>query len=546
MKRVFFLFALFVSTNLLAQVGYVKTGNSVYDFLERMNSTGLIKSYNSFEIPKSKKEIIDYLSSLNSNKTKLSSLDKEKLNYYLKEFSFDITGNDKSIASLNRNGIKYLATDSPKYLFYSYGKNGNFFVNLLATGNGIFKSDDATSNMVFPYTFGGELKGTFGSNLGFMLRGSNGSYFGEKSLLKNEPEFDYNYKFNQSDTLYGSSYFDHSEGYLTYQSANFDFKIGRDRLNIGYGNIKTILGNVSPRMDYMQLNLRWKFFHFTYLTGKLLGNLQILNGLRFVPEKYFVYHRFTFNLPLDSQFGVGETVIYSDRGIDLSYLFLFIFFKSAEHANQDRDNTMLFIDFRTAGLMRNVIFFSQFMLDDMDFSKIGTGWYGNQTLWNVGFSFSPMLLPSDFFTGEMIRVEPYFFTNRISDNSFTNLGYPLTDNVHPNSLIFSASYNFSLLYNLDFNFGFAYTLHGANYYDSTSAKIINYGGDENLGHRTGDELNVKFLDGNIEKETKLHFTVKYEPIFDYVFSGKIQYIAFNNNVKVSNRLNAYLIFSVKL
>ena len=546
MKKIIILI-LFSASMIPAQVGYVNVGNPVYKYLERLSGLDIIRNYNPFELPKTRNEIARILSELKSKKTSLATVDKEKLDYYLKEFSFDIEGNAVGISSLSNNGFNYLKTDTPKYLYFSEGKEGSFFVNFLAGGNAVLKKKDEDNfSSVFPYTFGGELKGEFGKNLGFMLRGSNGSYFGEKSLLLNEPGFDYNYKFSQSDTLYGSSYFDHSEGYLTYQSKYVNFKIARDRVNIGYGSIKTILGNISPRLDYVSANLKYKFLNFSFLHGKLLGRLNTTGNGRSVTDKFFAYHRFGFELPFDSEFGIGETVIYSRRGLDLSYLNPFVFYKSAEHANQDRDNSMLFADFRSSGLIPGTAFYLQLMLDDMDFSKIGTGWYGNQTLWNAGFSFSPSLLPADFIKAQIVRVEPYFYTHRIYDNNYTTLGYPLTDNIEPNSLIYSFEYEFSLRYNLDFYFAAQYTVHGENGINNSSGSTINYGGDINLGHRTGDALNVSFLDGKITKERKALFGFRYEPLFDYVIFGSFHYIATANESLSSKKINIYLTFSVKL
>ncbi len=547
MKKICFIAILFFTSLINAQTGYVEVGNQVYTFLERLNSENIIDSYNPFELPKSRNEISKLLEKISSKQNLLSSTDKEKLDYFLKEFSYDLLNKTTELSSFTKNGFSYLADDKPKYLFYSSGANGSFFVNLLLGSNVILKENNSERfASVFPYTFGGELKGDFGNNLGFMLRGMNGSYYGKKDLLKNEPLFDYNYKFSQSDTLYGSSYFDHSEGYLTYQSKYADFKIARDRVNIGYGNIKTILGNISPRLDYISANLRYKFLEFSFLHGKLLGQLSTVNGVRNVTEKYFVYHRFAFNLPLSSQFGIGETVIYSRRGIDLSYMNPFVFYKSAEHANQDRDNSMLFVDFKTTGFLPNVTIYSQLMLDDMDFSKIGTGWYGNQTLWNVGAAFSPKFLNSDFIELQLIRVEPYFYTHRTYDNNYTNLGYPLTDNVRPNSLIYNFSYKFSLYYNLDFTFGYTYTKHGANEISLSDGSIYNVGGDINLGHRTEDALNVQFLDGKISRENNTSFGIIYEPFFGYRFLCKIRYISVANESLSSKKTNIYLTFSMKM
>jgi hypothetical protein len=65
--------------------------------------------------------------------------------------------------------------------------------------------------------------------------------------------------------------------------------------------------------------------------------------LPFYGDKFLVYHRIGFNINRHFNFGVGEFIIYGRRGIDLSYLNPFAFYKSIEHSNRDRDNSMLFL-----------------------------------------------------------------------------------------------------------------------------------------------------------------------------------------------------------
>jgi len=280
--------------------------------------------------------------------------------------------------------------------------------------------------------------------------------------------------------------------------------------------------------------------------GKLLGSKSITSAGRSVTNKFFVYHKFSFELPYGSQFGIGETVIYSRRGLDLSYLNPFVFYKSAEHANQDRDNSMLFADFRSTSLIRNITFYLQFMLDDIDFSKIGTGWYGNQTLWNFGISSSAInLLPSDNISFQMIRIEPYFYTHRIPDNNFTNSGYTLTDNIEPNSILFSVNYDFSLRYNLDFSVNYIHSIHGANEIKNGGI-ITNFGGDILIGHRQDDKLNIKFLDGIREDRNEINFIVRYEPLINYVLLLKTKYSSVNLQTNNTSHFIFYFGFNIKI
>src|SRR5690606_23692623 len=131
-----------------------------------------------------------------------------------------------------------------------------------------------------------------------------------------------------------------------------------------------------------------EFLNFSYFHGKLLGNSlfaddTITGGTQVVDEKYFGYHRLGFNISSSVVLGAGELIIYGNRGIDFSYLNPFTFYKSVEHSNQDRDNSMLFFDLNVkpvAGLR----FFTSILIDDINFGKIGSGWFGYNTLLHSG------------------------------------------------------------------------------------------------------------------------------------------------------------------
>jgi hypothetical protein len=526
---------IFFSTNdLFAQVGYVNAANKVYFFLERMSAEGIISNYDSFELPKKRTEVAKYLLELKSKRNSLNSVDAEKLDYFLTEFDFEINGSTERYSSLYNDSFSYLTNDKPKYLFFSADTGtGSAFVNFIGSGDFIYK-DAESSGSVFPFIFGGKIRLTFGKYFGGEIFATNGSYFGTRELLYDEAPFKYNYKFTESENdNVGSEYFDETAGYFTAQTRYADFKIGRDRLNFGYGIFKTLFGNNAPNFDYLSLNLRYKRFRFSFLHGKLLGKSQIINednlSRRFLNDKWIAYHRFAFDISRGTQIGAGETVVYYGRSLDLSYLNPFNFYKSAEHANQDRDNSMLFFDFRTVDFIKRAEVYFTFYIDDIDFTKLGTGWYGNNFLWDFGFSYALKFLPSDLFSFQAVAVNPYFYTHKFYDNNFTNRGYNIADDIEPNSLYLIFRYAFSLSRDLDFSFSYLYKKHGANLADENGNVITNYGGDLLVGHREGDSEYVSFLDGVQETRHAFEMEMRYEFIRGYNFNVKCLYRSENSS-----------------
>ena len=86
------LLMIFNFPSLYSQVEYVDAENPVYTFLERMESQQLISDYNSFELPKTRKQISGYLMQAVSNTKFLDKIDVRILNDLKSEFELEISG----------------------------------------------------------------------------------------------------------------------------------------------------------------------------------------------------------------------------------------------------------------------------------------------------------------------------------------------------------------------------------------------------------------------------------------------------------------------
>jgi hypothetical protein len=285
--------------------------------------------------------------------------------------------------------------------------------------------------------------------------------------------------------------------------------------------------------DYLSLNINYDFLNFSYFHGKLLGNSTFINdtitgGSQYVDEKYIGYHRLNFNISPSFSFGAGEMIIYGNRGIDLSYLNPFTFYKSVEHSNQDRDNSMLFFDinYKPASGLK---LFSSLLIDDISFGKIGTGWFGNQTLLHAGLYSANLykIFPADI-SLEYLRIEPYTLTHRLPGNNFTHNGYNIGEDLQPNSELFFSQINYRFNHRLSCAISFTYAIHGSNPLN-IDGSIRNVGGDINLGHRIMDSESVEFLDGIKEHLRRFSVFIFYEPVNQISFSININYL--NNSLQ---------------
>jgi hypothetical protein len=535
LKKIILLFTLLCAI-IYPQTEYERTENPVYGFLERMEALKFLPLYNKFEIPKTRKEIAGYILQIINKRSELDNADNDLLGDLIVEFGFDLVKTTDYMPEDTSIGIPMsiigdsnfdLFSENEKYLFF-YEEKGkaNLFASFFADGEYLSYKKDGFDNLSsFIGNIGGEIRGTILNNFGFYIRGSNGNAFGDKEAAFQKKELQYNYKFNEKPE---ETFFDATEGYLT---ADFDlvkFKIGRDRLNIGYGMNKPLLGNSAPIFDYISLKLDYKFLSFSFFHGKLLGNNSVINDtvsgpVNYVDDKYIAYHRLGFNLSDDFDFGVGEIVIYGERSIDLSYLNPFSFYKSVEHSNRDRDNAMLFADFNN-NTIKGINFYSTLLLDDINFGKIGKGWWGNEVLFNAGIYSSILykLIPVDIQI-DYLRIEPYTYSHRLLRNNYTNYSYKMGSDADPNSEVIAGRLLYRFNHRLNASAGFLYSVHGANPTDESGNVLKNVGGDIAFGHRLSDSETLSFLEGELEYKRNISFSLTYEPVNQYSLGLFVDY-----------------------
>ena len=542
---------LLLTVSIFSQTEYVSSTNPVYDFVERMETLQIINDYNSFELPKTRGEIAGYLKQIIKNENKLDDVDKKILQDLKVEFEYDLHGTLENAQLMIGKGEYSIFSQKQKYLYYyTEPDKFNLFINLLGEGEVIFNNDiENKKNLSTTLGYvGGVIRGTILNKFGFYLRGINGNVFGNKetALLRND--LSYNFKLNEKPD---QAFFDETEGYAT---ADFDlvkFKLGQDRINIGYGPVKALLDDNSPKFDYIEFNIAYKFFNFSYFHGKLLGNTtysfdSTTGQITTVEEKYIGYHRIGFNISRDVNFGIGEFIIYGDRPIDLSYLNPFSFYKSIEHQNRDRDNSMLFFDFKNFSI-QGLKLYGTFLIDDITINKLGTGWWGNQFMFNAGLYSTNLykIIPLDF-KFEYIAIDPYVFTHRFIRNNFTNFGYNLGSFLHPNSELFYTQANYRFTNRLSLSGDFSYSIHGANPLAPDGSVKENVGGDITLGHRIFDSETVHFLDGFLEYSRTASITLNYEPFNQINFYFNLKYINQSLQEKTNKDIQTFLTLSAKL
>jgi hypothetical protein len=167
----------------------------------------------------------------------------------------------------------------------------------------------------------------------------------------------------------------------------------------------------------------------TYLTPN--GNRRIYTN------KNIAANYLTIKSNFDVDFTFGNSIIYSDNGLQPVYFIPFMFFKSADHtysgtgSNELGQNAQLFFDV-SARAIKNLHLYASLFVDEVSISnfwnadkqtnimsaKLGATWYN--------------ALPNLHLTAEYTRTRPWTYRHQISSTTFAsnryNLGHYMGEN----------------------------------------------------------------------------------------------------------------------
>lgn len=532
--RVLLLIFTFIFTA-IPQEFQINRSHPVTGFIER-HFTANGKLVENFLYPVHRDIIYSRLKEIESFEIEFTETDKNLLAQYFSEFGPHTEANAQEITDFS--DYKFF---SPKESYFYYSSAEDSFsvgINLLAEIGFHSNFNSGTSSRTV--LLGGDLSARFGKNLTFNLRGLNGIFSGEKASIIDQRRYSSNYKLMDDPN---SAFFDETEGNLSLSYPGVSFTLARGDLSAGFGKFSPMIRDLYPRSDFFAFNFSYGILNYTFAHGSLLAEPAYLSdsvtgGIREIPEKYLVLHKAAFSISDRIKLHFGEMVVYSGRGMDPGYLNPFNFYKTVEHSRIDRDNTALFSSFE-AILPYSSKFYLTLLMDDIDYSKLGSGWWGNQTILHAGMTSFPVIFntPAEF-SLEILQIQPYVFSHRIKRNNFTNLSVPVWGEFSPNSMNYLISSGHWLSDQFYAELSYVYTLRGLNEYDSAGNLVKNYGANVNEGHRTFDSETIGFLDGIRDKMHTFEAEVIFQPANNYFL--KLFYKFSDSSVRTGNFASLYL------
>ncbi|MBW7842737.1 MAG: hypothetical protein PHY57_00240 [Ignavibacterium sp.] len=534
------IFVIFLAFQINAQVETVPLKNGVYLFLKEMKVKGILDYIREDDPVLSRFEVKNLLNEISKHKIDLSNTELKLLDKYLFEFSESIDPDtttqlfnpqQSSSSDLEKNYF-----DKIKYLYAYKGSDANFYLDLLGDfyhGQDFSQTSAVNSNL---FDIGFRLRGTIFNHLGYSLTAIKGGGSGNRAFAEIiEPKLLSNYKWVES--IENIDNYDFTFGYLKYYSEpaenmHLSVQLGREDITLGYGyGSKLLLSGDNPAMDFIKFNFDYGIVSISSLHASTTGY--------FHPDrskdhtKFFAFNH--LKLKFDNLFdiGIGESIIYSGRGLDISYLTPVGFYKFIEMSIQDRDNGSIYFDLQTK-FLKNLELQGTFFLDEDILSNLAElDKYTNKTAYQLGaFWYQPIGINDLSLILEYTRIRPYVYTHYDIKNNYTAFGANLGHRIGPNSdeIMIQSNYNFNEWIRLSAEY--RYQREGENIYDDNGGLIKNVGGDIAVSHGyILESEKAYFLDGERVNTNFLKLAIKIEPIRGFFFDLSYNYLKRENLAK---------------
>lgn len=532
MKRLFLILLFIAGIKVFAQAENVPFKHDVYTFLHEMKVKGILGTVH-YESPNlAYAEVRKMLNEISKEQSKLSRTEKSLFDKFYNEF-IDSEKSGADVTSFFGGPSFFSETDEifSQKMKYVY-KYDDSLVTLRVETEGhlqyghSFKSE---FNNALLYDIGWRFRGTLMKNLGYYLNFNKGLIQGSRytaALIR--PSLQTTTKFVMAQEEISN--YDFTDGYLKYfyipnDDFSFAVQIGREATAFGYGYSSRLLysGN-GPNMDFLKFQVRYGVVNFYSLHASIPGDYLPSTEDRYT--KYLAMNRLTVSIPHLFDFSLAESIIYSDRGIELGYFNPLIFYKFIEQSLQDRDNAIFSFEGQLNfipdwEIQASVILDEVFDLHDFD------DW-ANKTAYQLGaFWYSPFGIDDLSWIGEFTRIRPYVYTHRFDKSRHTIFGTVLGHTAGPNSEQYftQLAYNFSD--RLRGEVSYKLIRSGENVYDNQGNMLINYGGDPQFAHEiTGGPEFVKLLDGIRIDNHIYKAKIRWEPVrelfFDFVYQYRME------------------------
>ena len=503
------------ATSAPAQVELLPLDHPATAALVRMYEYGAIQDFPREQLPISRRLARQLLDEALADSSLPASL-HEQARYHLIEIGADDVDRGHAVLIATPGNDRLFADDPtanwPFAILDARDSTLGAHVVVQPVLDGDIRFDPVATTTAMLGQWGLAVRGTLINRLGFAARVTNGSIAGDSALAARDPRIGRSGAFGI--TAFGRD-IDFARAHARLDFDAVALEISRELMQLGGGGRNSLLvGSVLPSdYDALRFNARVGRVSFTHMHASLMPDVaKTVRGVfSRIPTKFIAAHLLSIGPFAGMRVSLGESVIYSERPFELGYLNPFNFLRSQEHYLRDRDNANMYASV-SANPVAGVFVEGEFMLDDLKFSRLGDGFWGNKTAMRVAANARALVLRPLDIGLSYTRLEPYMYSHFSDTNAYTHDAAPLAaGGLPPNTEYLELTVGFIPFANLTMNLSAGTGRHGANIYDGDSL-VFNAGGDVSQSLRGMDSETPDFLGGKIERISRVRLDIEYEPV----------------------------------
>ncbi|MDP2365817.1 MAG: hypothetical protein Q8M94_18860, partial [Ignavibacteria bacterium] len=378
-----FLF-LILSSLAFAQVVYEPLHRDVYSFLSRLSQKSVIV-FDDQVRPVSRKYIAQKLIEASEKSTQLTSLEKEELGFYSKDFKreFDLI-NNVEIDSALMTAVGY--DDGDRLRLFSF-RNNLFSLNvspILGLKIGSRDNEKLTHIWNGIYTYG-YIDKFIGFSFDFRDNSESGKTVDKHKTFT--PVTGIEGRTNENIVNYSTEKTEYSEinAVVATDWSWGSFSVGKGFHEWGYGESGLlVLSQKPPSYGFIRLDIKpVDWLRFNYMHGWLSSGIPDSNsffyntagGISFSFRDKFIATHSLIVTPLSGlDLSVGESIIYDDE-LELLYLMPIMFFRLADHQlsnqlNAAGGNAQFFFGVSSKGHLKNTHLYGTLFIDEITLSGL--------------------------------------------------------------------------------------------------------------------------------------------------------------------------------
>ncbi|HQJ45923.1 MAG TPA: hypothetical protein PK195_04720, partial [Ignavibacteriaceae bacterium] len=424
MFKKIFLFLL-LSSFAFAQVVYEPLNRDIYSFLAKLSQKSVIE-FNDQIRPVSRKYVAQKLIEANQKSNQLTSLEKDELEFYSKDFrfEFELLNNVKN----DSTEIIFFRNDKSERLrLFSY--DNNFFrLNLspiLGLQIGSRDNEKLTHTWNGIYTYG-----YIDKYIGFSFDFRDNTETGKTidKIKQFTPITGVEAKSDFISPLFPPDKMEYSK-INAVVATDWDwgsFAVGKDLMEWGYGESGLlVLSQKAPSFGFIRLDVKpVDWLSFNYLHGWLSSTVldsntiyyNLSGGISFsFIDKFIASHTLTVTPLKGLDISLGESIIYDNKP-ELLYLIPIMFFRLADHQlshqlNAAGGNAQMFLGLSSRGHIPNTHLYGTLFIDEITISGLFDSYkQRNQLGFTLGGSVAD--LPIETLTAKIEYTKIYPFVYR--------------------------------------------------------------------------------------------------------------------------------------